>query len=61
MDAPDPVVIGLGPLTPAQVVAVARHGAPVALADEAREAIARARKAVDDLVAGDTPVYGLST
>ena len=61
VDAPDPVVIGLGPLTPAQVVAVARHGAPVALADEAREAIARARKAVDDLVAGDTPVYGLST
>ncbi|MGH9289122.1 MAG: histidine ammonia-lyase [Acidimicrobiales bacterium] len=57
----DVVAIGPTPLTAAEVVAVARHGARVALADESRAAIAQARATVEDLVAQETPVYGLST
>jgi histidine ammonia-lyase len=61
VDSHDVVAIGPGPLTPGEVVAVARQGAAVALADESRKAIARARAAVEELVAQETPVYGLST
>ncbi len=55
------VPVGLAPLTADQVVAVARGGAPIALTDEAREAMAASRKQVDDLAAADTPAYGIST
>ncbi|MGH9231669.1 MAG: histidine ammonia-lyase [Acidimicrobiales bacterium] len=61
MDTHDVVAIGTTPLTAAEVEAVARHGARVALRDESRTAIAVARAAVDELVAQETPVYGLST
>jgi histidine ammonia-lyase len=61
VDTHDVVAIGLAPLTPAEVVVVARHGARVTLQDESRQQIARGRAAVDDLVAQETPVYGLST
>ena len=55
------VVVGIGPLSPDDVVRVAREGARVTLGSEARESIARARQHVDDLAASDTPVYGVST
>jgi histidine ammonia-lyase len=61
VDTHDVVAIGPTPLTAAEVVAVARHGARVALDDESRAAIARARATVEDLVAQESPVYGLST
>ena len=61
MDTHHVVAVGSSPLTAAEVVAVARGGARVALDDESRTAIARARAAVEELVAQATPVYGLST
>jgi histidine ammonia-lyase len=61
VDTHDVVAIGSWPLTAAEVVAVARHGARVALDDESRTAIARGRATVEELVAQETPVYGLST
>ncbi|MGH3660182.1 MAG: aromatic amino acid lyase, partial [Micromonosporaceae bacterium] len=61
MDTHEVVAVGSSPLTAAEVVAVARSGARVALDDECRTAIARARATVDELVAQETPVYGLST
>jgi histidine ammonia-lyase len=61
VDTHDVVAVGSSPLTAAEVVAVARGGARVALDDESRTAIARARATVEELVAQATPVYGLST
>jgi histidine ammonia-lyase len=61
VDTHDDVAIGPRPLTAAEVVAVARDGAGVALDEESRTAIARARATVEELVAQETPVYGLST
>jgi histidine ammonia-lyase len=61
VDTHDVVAIGPTPLTPAEVVAVARDGARIALDEESRTAIARARATVEELVAQETPVYGLST
>ena len=55
------VVIERGAPTLDAVVQVARHGAPVRLSSDAREAIRRARRWVDQLAASDTPVYGVST
>src|SRR5690242_346370 len=49
------------PLTEDEVVAVARDGAHVSLGEEALEALARARKHVDDLAHADHPSYGIST
>src|SRR5690349_15502134 len=48
-------------LTVTQVMAVARHGEAVALAPEAVAAMCRARVVVQDVLAGDEPVYGLTT
>ena len=48
-------------LTIADVVSVARHGLPVVLADEARRAMERSAAVLADLVAGDRPVYGVTT
>ena len=56
-----PVEVGVGPLSFADVVAVARHGASVRLADDALAAIDRARAVVDALAASPTPTYGVST
>jgi histidine ammonia-lyase len=61
VDTYDVVAIGSSPLTGAEVVAVARRGARVALDDASRTAIERARATVEELVAQETPVYGLST
>ncbi|KQB84993.1 histidine ammonia-lyase [Corynebacterium oculi] len=50
-----------GPLTPAEVVAVARYGAPVTIPKETLEAVAATRRRVEELAADPTPVYGIST
>ena len=56
-----PVTVGVGPLGFAEVVAVARDGAPVVLADDAVAALGRARTVVEELAAAPTPAYGIST
>jgi histidine ammonia-lyase len=48
-------------LTGTEVVAVARDGVPVELSAGALEAMATSRLVVEDLAAGATPVYGIST
>ncbi|NYJ01656.1 histidine ammonia-lyase [Nocardioides thalensis] len=55
------VIVGTGPLSFDEVVAVARHGAGVRLSDEALAAIDKARKVVDELAESPTPAYGVST
>ncbi|HEX6232420.1 MAG TPA: histidine ammonia-lyase [Jiangellaceae bacterium] len=55
------VHVGTGPLHPADVVAVARDGAGVALTSEAIAAIAKTREVVQHLAAADLPYYGVST
>jgi histidine ammonia-lyase len=55
------VVLGTGPVTIAQVVAVARQGAPVTISDDSLAAIAAARAHVDAFAASGRPVYGVST
>jgi histidine ammonia-lyase len=58
----DPTVVVRGPgLRIADVVAVARHDAPAALDDRAREAMGRSAALVERMVAGDHPVYGVTT
>lgn len=55
------IMLGAEPLQVADVVAVARHGAPVELSDHARDRILASRRTIDEL-AGDTrPHYGVST
>ncbi|MDQ2782173.1 MAG: aromatic amino acid lyase, partial [Actinomycetota bacterium] len=55
------VLVGVGPLTVEDVVAVARHEAPVRLTDEALASI-RASRSVIEALAGDVePHYGVST
>jgi histidine ammonia-lyase len=56
-----PVAVGVGPLSFADVVAVARDGAPVKLTTAARAAIERARAVVDKLAEDPAPAYGIST
>ncbi len=55
------VTVGAGPLTPAEVVAVARDGAQVLLADAALDKIRRGRRIVEDLAGDAQPHYGIST
>ena len=61
LQATGPVAVDIGPLSFADVVAVARGGAPVELTSEARAAIGRARTVVDRLAEEPTPAYGIST
>ncbi|MBX9243727.1 histidine ammonia-lyase [Actinotalea ferrariae] len=49
------------PVTEAELVAVARDGAPVDLAPAGLDRLAAARAHVDALAASDVPVYGVST
>jgi histidine ammonia-lyase len=61
MTSPAPVSVGVGALSFADIVAVARHDAPAVLAPEAEAEIARSREIVE-AHAGDTiPHYGIST
>jgi histidine ammonia-lyase len=55
------VVIGEGPLSAADVVAVARHGAQVRLAPDVIQRVERSRKLVERHLGSDRPVYGLTT
>ncbi|ROS39929.1 histidine ammonia-lyase [Amycolatopsis thermoflava] len=50
-----------GPLDRQQVVAVARHGATVELADEVRKTLGETRRHIDALADADQPTYGIST
>ena len=55
------VVVGTGPVSPADVVRVARDGSGVRLADDALAGIARTRDVVEQLAGDDRPHYGVST
>jgi histidine ammonia-lyase len=55
------VVVGTGPVSPDDVLRVARHGDGVRLADDAVAEIARSRAVVDGLAKDDQPHYGIST
>jgi histidine ammonia-lyase len=48
-------------LSAVQVIAVARHGAPVTLAPSARVVMATSAALIDDFLAADEPVYGVTT
>jgi len=48
-------------LTPAQVAAVARGSAPVALNDAARERVAEGHALLARMIADGTPIYGVTT
>lgn len=56
-----PVAVGAGPLTIDEVVAVARHGASVALDPAALDVVAASRATVDALAEDPEPHYGIST
>jgi histidine ammonia-lyase len=58
---PAPVLVDVGPVSFADVVAVARHGGRVELTANARAAIEHARAVVETLAAGEAPAYGIST
>lgn len=55
------VLVGHQPLAPADVVAVARDGAPVVIAAEALDRVAHTRNVIDGLAADPHPHYGVST
>jgi histidine ammonia-lyase len=55
------IIIDGSHLTIEEIVAVARHGASVSLANSAREAIVRSRQWVQDIIAKGDPVYGINT
>jgi len=57
----DVVRLGIGPLTPAEVVAVARDGGRVEVTDECLDAVGATRRHVEALAAAERPVYGVST
>jgi histidine ammonia-lyase len=55
------VIVGVGAVTPEQVVQVARYGAGVRLGDDALAAIAASREVVEALANDAEPHYGIST
>lgn len=55
------MTVGVGPLSPADVVAVARYRAPVRIDDQALEEIGKSRIAIEALAHAETPHYGVST
>ena len=57
----DVVAVGVGPLSRADVVAVARAGARVELTAQANEAMAASRAHVEALASDERPHYGVST
>jgi histidine ammonia-lyase len=57
----DNVIVGTGPVSFADVVAVARHRAPVALSPDASAEIAASRKVIEALADDTAPHYGVST
>jgi len=61
MGGVDNVIVGPGPLSFAEVVAVARGGAAVALSAQAEAEITASRKIIDALADDSAPHYGVST
>jgi histidine ammonia-lyase len=61
IESADVVTVGARPLTPAEVVAVARSGAAVRLAPEALDRVRHGRKIVAALADDAQPHYGVST
>jgi histidine ammonia-lyase len=61
MEGMNTVIVGTGPVSFADVVAVARDGASVTLSPEAEAAIAAGRKVIDALAHDSAPHYGVST
>ncbi len=61
MGHPDTVVLDGAPLGEDDVVAVARHGAKVAVGENVAEAMAPARRVVESHLEAGRPVYGLTT
>jgi histidine ammonia-lyase len=61
MTVPVPVVVGAAPLSPADVVAVVRHDAPVLIDADALARVAETRRVIDGLAADPHPHYGVST
>ncbi|MEG3616194.1 histidine ammonia-lyase [Isoptericola haloaureus] len=59
--ATTPVLLDGSPLRIDQVVAVARHGAPVSVGAPAQDAMARSRSVIDALADDVVPHYGVST
>ena len=55
------VKVGVGPVTPEELVAVARDGAEVELSADAVAAIEGSRATVENLASAPTPAYGVST
>jgi len=55
------VLVGAAPLSPAEVVAVARQGARIALDESALDRVAETRGVIDALAADPHPHYGVST
>ncbi len=55
------IAVGVGPVTEAELVAVARHGAGVELAPDAQAAMAASRGVVEGLAGDVAPHYGIST
>jgi len=55
------VVLDGESLTPADVVAVAREGVSVSVAEAARDAVCASRERVEDVVESDEAVYGVNT
>ncbi|MGY4858985.1 histidine ammonia-lyase [Cryobacterium sp. AP23] len=58
---PAPVTVGTGPVSVADVVAVARYDAPVLIGDDARAAVAASRATIEVLATDVAPHYGIST
>ena len=61
MSVPASVLVGAAPLSPADVVAVARLDAPVVIDSGALGRVAETRRVVDGLAADPDPHYGVST
>ncbi|UPL12747.1 histidine ammonia-lyase [Microbacterium sufflavum] len=61
MSSSTPVVVGRGPVSLADVVRVARHGAPVIVPTDALERVAETRRVIDGLASDPHPHYGVST
>ena len=55
------VVLGDSPVTLEQLVAVARHGATVALAESYKERVRRCRAHVDRFASDGKAIYGITT
>jgi histidine ammonia-lyase len=55
------LVVGDAPLEISDLVAVARHGAPVALAPSVRGRVADGRAMLERVAANDPPTYGVNT